>query len=103
MKRVFICQPIENKTIEEIKKVREDTVNFLESQGYEIINKTFEDELDISEQSRHSILKIIGKNIHRMSNCDGIYCIEGWTLSKNCRVERLAALLYDIEILNKEE
>lgn len=103
MKRVFICQPIENKTIREIKTRREEAVKYLESQGYSVINKTFEDEVDISEGSSSSEIKIIGKNLKRMSTCDAIYCIEGWSVSKNCRIERLTAILYNIEILNKEE
>lgn len=103
MKRVFICQPIENKTIREIKTRREEAVKYLESQGYDVINKTFEDEFDISDSSPLSELKVIGKNIHKMANCDAIYCIEGWSVSKNCRIERLTAILYNIEILDREE
>ena len=38
-----------------------------------------------------------------MSECEAIYFTEGWAVSKNCRIERLTAILYDIEIVEDDD
>ena len=99
MKKVFISQPIENKTIEEINGAKIKAIEYLESKGYEVVNKEFMNELDIKNPSNKNYLINIGKNIYKMSECDAIYFTEGWSTAKNCRIERLASLFYNIEIL----
>ena len=101
MKKVFISQPIQSKLTEEKNKA----IEYLESKGYEVVNKTSMNELDVSSFKNLLELRIIAKNIHSMAECDAIYFLDGWTLARNCRIERLVAILYNIEIIedNKNE
>ena len=58
---------------------------------------------EIENNIIHKSLFFLGKSIAHMSQCDAIYFTSGWTLAKRCRVERLAAILYGIEIVSDEE
>ena len=105
MKKVIISQPMDDRTKEEINEERERAKKYLESKGYEVVNTFFEENWnnEIENNIIHKPLFFLGKSISYMSQCDAIYFVGGWALAKGCRVERLAAILYGIEIITDEE
>ena len=104
MKKVMISQPMKDKTKEEIIQTRNKAENYLKSKGYEVANTFFEDAWNNENKNDiiHKPLFYLGKSIAEMSKCDAIYFADGWALAKGCRVERLAAILYGIEIIEEE-
>ena len=105
MKKVMISQPMKDKTQEEIIKERDNAKKYLESKGYEVVNTFFEEDWnkEIGNSIIHEPLFFLGKSIAYMSQCDAIYFASGWALARGCRVERLTAILYGIEIITDEE
>lgn len=101
----MISQPMKDKTQEEIIKERDSAKKYLESKGYEVLNTFFEDDWDdeIENSVIHKPLLYLGESIAHMSQCDAIYFTSGWALNRGCRVERLTAILYGIEIVTDEE
>ena len=102
MKKVIISQPINDVSKQEILENRRKAEEYLKSQGYEVIN-SYSDMSEQEKNCKNPNLLYIGKTIQAMSQCDNIYFVEGWPTARNCRVERLAAILYNIEILAGEE
>ena len=51
---------------------------------------------------KNQTLYDIGKLLETMSTCDAVYFADGWASSKECRIIRLAAILYNFEILEEE-
>ena len=101
MKKAIIVQPIENKDKEEILENQQDAIKYLQSKEYEIISMLLTDEvIELIKSSPKNILTYIGNLIKNLIQCDTVYFTTGWTLSKECRIVRLACLLYDIKIEN---
>lgn len=104
MKKIIISQPLENKTPQEIIETEKEIKENLEKKGYKVENqfsikeKWFIEQLGIKNQTLYDI----GKLLETMSTCDAVYFTKGWALSKECRIIRLAAILYNFEILEEE-
>lgn len=101
MKRVFISQPMRDKTASEIilerNKAISDIVNKLGEDVYIIDTYLTEGPMDVPP------LWYIGKSLELMSTADIVYFTEGWERYRGCRVEHLAAHEYDIKIMNYVE
>lgn len=104
MKKIIISQPLENKTPQEIIEIEKKIKENLEKKDYKVENqfsikeKWFIEQLGIKNQTLYDI----GKLLETMSTCDAVYFTKGWALSKECRIIRLAAILYNFEILEEE-
>lgn len=102
-RRVMISQPMNGKSDEEILATRSKAVEYLESQGYEVLNTLFTD-TDKSMEDRgvvHKGLYFLARSLEVMSKCDAVYLCEG-SLSANargCSIENIAASVYGVEIL----
>lgn len=105
MKKIIISQPLENKTPQEIIETEKEIKENLEKKDYKVENqfsikeKWFIEQLGIKNQTLYDI----GKLLETMSTCDAVYFTEGWALSKECRIIRLAAILYNFEILEEND
>ena len=108
MKKIMISQPIEEKTKEEFFQVKEKATKYLQSQGYEVIDTMVCDELDKIEDYKelginYPYLYLSSKSIRTLSRCDGVYFTRGWSLDRTCRIDRLSAIIYKLEILEENE
>lgn len=103
MKKIIISQPLENKTPQEIIETEKEARKYLETKGYKVENKFFINEKWLIEQLgiKNQTLYDVGKLFETMSTCDAVYFTDGWALSKECRIIRLAAILYNFEILEE--
>ena len=103
--KVFISQPMKGLSDEEILianvKAIEEIKNkyqfFERNNELEIISTFYVNEDEIIPENPNR-LWWLGRALQMLSYCDKIYMCKGWENSSGCRVERLAAVEYNIEI-----
>ena len=99
MKKLFISQPMADKTNEEIKAVREAIVadvSKLVNDDVEIIDSFFE---NAPHDARP--LWFLGKSLELLSTADCAYFAEGWKDYRGCKIEHECANAYGIDIVGE--
>lgn len=97
MKKLFISQPMRNKTDEEILKERE--------QAIEIAKNCLDDEIEVVDSFFQNApydakpLWFLGKSIELLSGADIAYFADGWKDARGCRIEHECAKEYGIQII----
>lgn len=105
MKKAMICQPMNGLTDEEINAVREDSKQFLEANGYEVLDTYF----DITEEDmkRGGVINIpvayLALSIAALAEVDALYCVKGWHNYRGCKIEHDVAEAYGIEIITDSD
>lgn len=97
MKKIFISQPMRDKTDEQIKKERERAIKTIEEkigEPVEIIDSFFE-KAPINAKP----LWFLGKSFELLSSADIAYFINGWSEYRGCRMEHEACIQYDIPVI----
>lgn len=84
MKKAMIVQPMNGLGEEQILEARTKAVAELERRGYEVVDTYFKD------------------GLAKMACCDAVFLCEGWENARGCRVERAAAVAYDLEIIGHD-
>jgi Asp-tRNA(Asn)/Glu-tRNA(Gln) amidotransferase A subunit family amidase len=102
--KAILSQPMAGKTQEEIIATREQAIEALEKQGYEIVNTLFTDEWYSQEQmTSRGVLQIslcfLAKSLENMSFCNTVYFCKGWELARGCKLEHEAAVAYGLNII----
>ena len=97
MKKIFISQPMRDKTDEQRKKERERADKAIEEkigEQVEIIDPFF-------EKAPHNAkpLWFLGKSFELLSSADIAYFIDGWYEYRGCRMEHEACIQYDIPVI----
>lgn len=95
MKRLFISQPMQGKTNEEILAVREKAIASAKAkvgENVEVIDSFFR---DAPHDARP--LWFLGKSLELLSTADVAYFAKGWETARGCRIENQCALDYGIE------
>lgn len=98
-KFVFISQPMHGVSRAVIEATYEEAKSFLEEKGYEVAPSTYLPYL--SEEARlhnHPEIATFGEDIIQLSNCDAIYMCRGWSDSRGCRLERMIAQEFELDI-----
>ncbi len=106
MKKAMISQPMAGKSDEEILAVRKLAVEFLEKEGYEVVNTLFSDEWTKVENMKDSgIVQIpvhfLAKSLEAMATCDAVYFCKGWEETRGCRIEHEVAVAYGLTVLSE--
>ena len=99
MEKLFISQPMNGKTDEEIKAVREAIVadvSKLVNDDVEIIDSFFE---NAPHDARP--LWFLGKSLELLSTADCAYFAEGWEKARGCKIEHECAVQYGIDIVGE--
>lgn len=99
MKKLFISQPMSDKTNEEIKAVREAIVadvSKLVNDDVEVIDSFFE---NAPHDARP--LWFLGKSLELLSTADCAYFAEGWQYHRGCKIEHECAVQYGIDIVGE--
>ena len=104
VKKAMISQPMAGKTDEEIAATRDLAVAKLRQMGYEVVNTLFTDEWysDKAMEERGVVqvpLCYLAKSLENMSLCHTAYFAKGWEDARGCKIERAAAVAYDLEII----
>ena len=93
--KIFISQPMRDKTDEEIKKEREAAIQIVKEK---FPDKTIEVIDSFFENAPHDAkpLWFLGKSFELLSNADLAVFIGEWEKYRGCRMEHLAAIEYGI-------
>ena len=97
MKKLFISQPMNGKTNEEILAVREKAI--------ESVKRNFGEEVEVIDSffqnAPHDAkpLWFLGKSLELMADADVVYFAKGWEDARGCRVENLAAMEYGLDVI----
>lgn len=100
MYKVFISQPMNEKTWEEVLREREEawlkikkTLDiYFPSGEIELIDSVIEDEL----VEHYTGLKYLAKSIEKLDDADAVWFLEGWEKSRGCKIEHQCAISYGI-------
>ncbi|MBR0411067.1 MAG: hypothetical protein IJI25_08715 [Eubacterium sp.] len=99
MIKVFISQPMKDKTEEEILKAREKAIATVK-RGYgenvEIIDSYF---ADYNPDAGCVPLKFLAKSLELLADADIAYFAKGWQDARGCRIENVCAKEYGIAII----
>lgn len=100
MKKLFVSQPMKDKTDEEIKEEREDIVKCVTERfgGVEVIDSFVEEN---APNSANAGLWYLGKSLELLANADCAYFAEGWKDYRGCKMEHEACVQYGIDIVGE--
>lgn len=100
MKKIFISQPMKDKTDEQILKEREKAVSVvkekLNGEDVEVIDSFFQ-----SAPHDAKPLWFLGKSLELLSTADVAYFIGEWKNYRGCRTENTCAKEYGIETIEE--
>ena len=101
MKILFISQPMNGKTNEEILFERAKAINSAEQilgEPVEAIDSFFQDAPHDAKP-----LWFLGKSLELLSTADVVYFAKGWGSARGCKIEHESAINYNIDVLYEEE
>ena len=101
MKKLFISQPMKDKTNDEILKEREKAIT--DARKYlgddvEVIDSFFKDAPHDAKP-----LWFLGKSIELLSTADIAYLAKGWDRARGCKIEHDCAVAYNIDVIENDE
>lgn len=102
VKKAMISQPMAGKTDDEIVATRDLAVAKLRQMGYEVVDTYFKDGLAVPHKVVNEPLYYLSQSLAKMACCDAVFLCEGWENARGCRVERAAAVAYDLEIIGHD-
>lgn len=97
MKKLFISQPMRDKTDEEIKAERAEIVNRVTKLfgEVEVIDSFIEEN---APDNANAGLWYLVKSLELLSTADCAYFAEGWKNYRGCKIEHECAVQYGIDI-----
>ena len=97
MKKLFISQPMKDKTNDEISKEREKAIDAARKylgEDVEVIDSFFKDAPHDAKP-----LWFLGKSLELLSTADVAYFAKGWDSARGCKTEHDCAVAYDIDVI----
>ena len=101
MKKLFISQPMKDKTNDEILKEREKAIAAARKylgEDVEVIDSFFKDAPHDAKP-----LWFLGKSLELLSTADIAYFAKGWDSARGCKIEHDRAVAYDIDVIENYE
>lgn len=100
MKKLFISQPMRDKTDEEIKAERAEIVKRVTERfgEVEVIDSFIEEN---SPDNANAGLWYLGKSLELLSVADCAYFAEGWHNYRGCKIEHECAVQYGVDIVGE--
>ena len=97
--KVFISQPMRDKTDEQIKSEREKAIKAIRekhNEAVEIIDSFF-------ENAPHNAkpLCFLGKSLELLADADVAYFCKDWEKYRGCRIENTCAKEYGIDVIEE--
>lgn len=99
MKKLFISQPMNGKTEEEILAVREKAIESAKrnlGEDVEVIDSYFE---DYNPENGCVPLKYLAKSLELLADADVAYFAKGWEDARGCKIENACAIAYGIDVI----
>lgn len=97
MKRLFISQPMRDKTKEEILAVRKKAIESAEhyfGEKFVVLDTYFENAPEDAKP-----LWYLAKSIELLSTADVAYFAKDWENYRGCRIENTCAIEYGIDVI----
>ena len=96
MVKIFISQPMKDKTNQEIEQERKEIIEKLRKYfwEFEVIDSFFKDAPHDAKP-----LWFLGKSLELLSNANVIVLGKGWENSRGCRIEHECAVQYGISVI----
>ena len=96
MTKIFISQPMKDKTNQEIEQERKKIIEKVEKYfgEVEVIDSFFKDAPHNAKP-----LWFLGKSLELLSNANVIVLGKGWECSRGCRIEHECAVQYGISVI----
>lgn len=101
MKKLFISQPMKDKTDEQILAEREKAIAVAKEhvgEEVEVIDSFFQ-----SAPADARPLWFLGKSLELLSTADIVYFTPGWSKYRGCKIEHECAVQYGIDRIESEE
>lgn len=102
MVKVFISQPMNGKSEEEIQRTREKAIASIRKdlkdlgEEVEVLESYFE---DYNPDAGCVPLKYLAKSLKLLADADIAYFAKGWEDARGCRIENICAIEYGIETI----
>lgn len=95
-KRIYISGAISGHDLEERRKAFKNAEDLLRKNGYHPVNPFNNGVSEDAHWRKH-----MRADIRMLTECEGIYFLEGWTKSKGCKLEfDVATSMDEVEIIN---
>ena len=97
MKKLFISQPMNGKSDEEILAVREKAIESAKrhlGEEVEVIDSFFQ-----NAPADARPLWFLGKSLELLSTADVAFFAKGWEEARGCRIENTCAIEYGITVI----
>jgi hypothetical protein len=97
MKKLFISQPMKDKTDAEILAVREQAIQSAKNllgEDVEVIDSFFQDAPHDAKP-----LWFLAKSLELLATADVVYFAKDWEKYRGCRIENTCAVEYDITVI----
>lgn len=101
MKKIFISQPMKDKTDKEILEECEKAIAAAKTylgEEVEVIDSFFQNAPHDAKP-----LWFLGKSLELMAGADVVIFASGWQNARGCKIEHLCAEEYGIDIIELEE
>lgn len=104
MAKIFISQPMNGKTSEEIEDKRNDIIDRLATQ-FTRENEYIDIIYSFFNNAPHDAkpLWYLGESIKLMSEADIVFFCDGWQTARGCQIEHDCALEYGIDTMYEED
>lgn len=96
MKKLFISQPMNGKTDEEILKTREEAIKAASDilgEKIKVINTLL---IDDAPKDLNAGLWYLGQSLLLLAQSDVVYFANGWRKAKGCVIENICATEYGL-------
>lgn len=97
--KVFISQPMRNRTQEDIMAERKAITEKFNAMHIDVIDTIFTEE---APEDYNAGVYYLGKSVLKMAEADAIFMCEGWNEARGCGIERQVAQDYGIKILYED-
>ena len=97
--KLFISQPMKDKSEEEIKEERENIIAHCKGMygnELEVIDSYFP---DYNPDTGCVPLKYLSKSLELLADADVAYFAKGWENARGCKIENTCAIEYGIEVV----
>ena len=97
MKKLFISQPMKDKTDAEILAVREQAIQSAKNllgEDVEVIDSFFQDAPHDAKP-----LWFLAKSLELLATADVVYFVKDWEKYRGCRIENTCAVEYGITVI----
>lgn len=89
--RIMISQPMKNKSLERIRRERQQLVDELQKQGYYVLDTIFTEE---APKDCDESIYYLAKSIEVIGKVDAVIFMSGWENARGCRIEHQVAVDY---------